>query len=277
VLLGLTLSQVDATEPYVIGIDSTQVWRDSRRMEGTAWVKCGRTPPWKIGIHRAQRFLNGSGLTPLSAGFSRAIPLRWLPAFPEKAVTVAHPPHKEHLAGLTFVQWVRGRLNAHGRELQRVLCLADGSFDKPDFWRGLPAEVTALVRTAKNRALYYRPGPYPGKGKPRTYGDKASAPQDYAPRRDGWQTCTLTVRGHARRTVYHVEGPFLRKTMPGVPLMLICVRGQTWSRGGKTKRRETLLLSRQRRRARWALDAALAHPHLADLGLATLGTRSRPS
>ena len=238
VVLGLTLRFVAVSDLYVVGVDSTQVWRDSRRMEGTSWLVCGRTPKWKVGIHRAQRFLNGSWLTPLSAGFCRAIPLRWLPAFPDKAVLHAHAPHKEHWAGLTFVQWVRQQLNAQGRTAQRILCLADGSFDKPDFWRGLPNQVTALVRTAKNRALYRRPGPYPRKGKPRTYGDQAPAPQDYAKQRAGWQTTTLTVRGKTRRTVYRVEGPFLRKTMADVPLMLLCVRGQTWSRGGKTKRRE---------------------------------------
>ncbi len=188
-MLRLTLSQVAETEPYVTGIDSTQVWRDSQRMEGTAWLKCGRTPPWKIGIHRAQRLLNGSWLTLLTAGFSRAIPRRWLPAFPEQAVRVVHAPHNEHLTGLAFVQWVRDCLTTHGRATQRVLCLADGRFDKPAFWRGLPGPVTALVRTAKNRALYDRPGPYPGKGRRRTYGPQAPAPQDYAKRRTGWHTC----------------------------------------------------------------------------------------
>lgn len=258
--LGLTLPVVAATALYVMGIDTTQVWRDSRRMEGTRWLKCGRTPPWKIGIHRAQRFLNGSWLTPLSAGFCRAIPLRWLPAFPEKAVTKAHPAHKEHLAGLAVVQWVRSQLNTHGRAAQWVLCLADGSFDKPDFWRGLPEHATALVRTAKNRALYQRPGSYRGQGRRRTYGEKAPAPQDYAKQRTGWHTTTLTVRGKSRRTVYRVEGPFLRKSMADVPLMLICVRGQTWSRGGNTKRREpcSYLVNAVEQHGQWTLPIPVA-------------------
>src|SRR5258707_15034 len=84
-------------------------------MEGSWWLKCGRTPPWKVGIHRAQRFLNGSWLTPLSAGFCRAVPLRFLPVFPDKAVC------KEQQADVMFIQWVRTQLNAHGREAQRVL------------------------------------------------------------------------------------------------------------------------------------------------------------
>lgn len=238
VLLRESLLHVGAEEPYVVGVDTTQVWRDSQRMEGSAWLKCSRTPPWKVGIHRAQRFLNGSWLTPLRVGFCRAIPLRFLPAFPDKAVLKTHPACKEQQAGLQFVEWVRGQLNAHGRAAQPVLCLADGAYDKPDFWRGLPSNVTALVRTAKNRALCYLPAAYAGKGRRRVYGDKAPAPQEYNQLRTGWQTAQLTVRGRSRRTVYRVEGPFLRRTMPGVPLFLIVVRGQHFTRYGKTSQRD---------------------------------------
>jgi hypothetical protein len=165
VRLGLTLRFVAVNELYVVGVDRTQVWRDSRRMEGTSWLVCGRTPQWKVGMHRAQRFLNGRWLTPLSAGLCRAIPLRWLPAFPEKAVLGAHAPHKAHLAGAACVQWVRGQLDAHGRPAQRILCLADGSFDKPDFWRGRPRTGRctggpARTRTRANRAPTARKRPH---------------------------------------------------------------------------------------------------------------------
>ncbi len=255
ILLRESLAQVEADEPYVVGVDATQVWRDSQKMEGTSWLKCGRTPPWKVGIHRAQRFLNGSWLTPLSAGFCRAIPLRFLPAFPDKAVLKQHTACKEQHAGLQFVQWVRVRLNAHGRAAQRVLCLADGAYDKPDFWRELPENVVASVRTAKNRALYALPGPYAGKGRRRVYGDKAPAPQHYNTLRTGWQTAHLTVRGRSRRTVYRVEGPFLRRGMPSVPLFLIIVRGQHYTRYGKTKQRDPnfYLVNALRQDDQWVL------------------------
>jgi hypothetical protein len=242
VLFKQTLAHVESSEPYVIGIDSTQVWRDSQKMEGTAWLKCGRTPPWKVGIHRAQRFLNGSWLTPLAAGFSRAIPLRFLPAFPAKAVLKGHEACKEQLY---FVSWVRTQLDGQGREQERVLCLADGVCDKPDFWTGLPAQITALVRTAKNRVLWYWPSPesQPRRGPQRIYGERAPAPQDYNRLRTGWQTAHLTVRGHTRRTVYRVEGPFLRQGMSSVPLFLIVVRGQQYTRFGQTKQREPVFYS----------------------------------
>ncbi len=98
-------------------------------MKGTSWLVCGRPPQWKVGLHRAPRFLNGSWLTPLSAGFYRAIPLRWLPAFPEQAVLGAHAPHKEHLAGVTLVPWGEASsIPTDGRRFRSMvglgLCLA---------------------------------------------------------------------------------------------------------------------------------------------------------
>src|SRR5262245_17169879 len=81
VLVRETLRHVEPDELYVVGVDGVQVWRDSRTMEGTSWLKCPRTPVWRPGIHRAQRFLNGSWLVPPEAGYSRAIILRFLPAF----------------------------------------------------------------------------------------------------------------------------------------------------------------------------------------------------
>ena len=238
ILLRASLVHVGADEPYGVGVDTPQVWRDSQKMEGPSWLKCGRHPAWNVGIHRVQRFLNGSWLTPLSTGFCRAIPLRFMAAFPDKAVLKAHAACKEWAAGVAFVTWVRSQLNAQGREEQRVLCLADGAYDKPDFWRGLPLNVTVLVRTAKNRALCYFPAPYTGTGRRRTYGDKAPAPSAYTTLRTGWPTAHLTGRGRSPRTVYRVEGPFLRRGMPTVPLLLIVVRGQHYTRYGKTKQRD---------------------------------------
>lgn len=238
ILVQETMKEVEADGLYVVGVDTTTVARDSQKMEGTSWLKCPRNPAWMPGIHRAQRFLNGSWFTPLVNGLSRAIPLRFLPAFTEKAVTVTHPPQKEHAVGITFVQWVRRQLDGAGRNLQTLLCLADGSYDKPDFWLGLPANTVALVRTAKNRALCCFPAAYMGRGRRRIYGDPAPAPQAYLQDKNGWKTLQVTVRGHTRRMVYRIEGPFLRRTMAAVPLMLICVRGQSWTRAQRAKRRQ---------------------------------------
>jgi hypothetical protein len=232
-----TWEQVQATGLYVVGIDSTSVPRDSQQMEGTSWLKCPRNPPWKVGIHRGQRFLNLSWLAPLERGYSRAIPLRFLPCFPQKAVLKTHQAQVEPQTGATALRWVRETLDEHAPDMP-VLCLADGGYDRPAFWTALPSNTTALVRTARNRKLMHLPPPYAGRGRRRKYGERAPAPQDYLSEREGWKSFSVAVRGQQRRMVARVEGPFLREKMPDTPLMLICVRGQTWTAGERQRRRE---------------------------------------
>src|SRR6185503_16427459 len=125
---------------------------------------------------------------PLEQGFSRAIPLQFEPAFPEKTARQQSPAQKEQAAAVLFLKWVRTQLTHAGRSEQGVLALFDGSYDKPDFWLNLPSNTVALVRTAKNRALKYFPPPYAGKGRHRLYGAPPPAPQAYLNQKSGWST-----------------------------------------------------------------------------------------
>ncbi len=83
-LLRETVGHVREEELYVVGTDGTQIGRSSQRMPGTAWLKSPRSPAFKPGIHRAQRFVHGCWLTPLEQGFSRAFPCVSCPPFPTK-------------------------------------------------------------------------------------------------------------------------------------------------------------------------------------------------
>jgi hypothetical protein len=74
-----------------------------------------RTPCLKAGVHRAQRYVH-LALLPRWANFSRALPLRLVPAFPPKAVAGAEEPRRELAAPEEFV-----RLDAAGRLEQRAL------------------------------------------------------------------------------------------------------------------------------------------------------------
>lgn len=76
-----------------------------------------------------------------------------------------------------------------------MLSLVDGCYDKPEFWKGLPTGVIALVRTAKNWVLLHFPALYPGKGRRRTYGEQAPAPKDYLAKREGWQSARSSTTG----------------------------------------------------------------------------------
>ena len=90
-----TLAQLPPQEPYVAVVDGVQLPRSSQRMPGTSWLKNPRTPVWKPGIHRAQRFVHLAALLPRWQGYSRAVPVHWVPAFPPTAVPGAAAPQKE--------------------------------------------------------------------------------------------------------------------------------------------------------------------------------------
>jgi hypothetical protein len=216
-----------------------QVPRSSLSMPSTGWLKAPRTAPFRPGIHRAQRFLNGAWLTPLEAGYSRAIPLRFLPIFPQKAVPALTPPRREWQGGLDYLHWVRQELDAAGRQAQLLLALGDGSFDTLEMWRHLPQRTVLAVRTARNRCLYDLPGSRPsGPGRPPSYGERTPHPADWLHERQGWQKSDVTVRGRPLPLRYRVEGPFVRDGLPECPLFLIVVGGKERRVGKKKPRRK---------------------------------------
>jgi hypothetical protein len=227
-LLKETLEHVDRTAPYVVAVDSTSLHRSSLTMPGTSWLRDARFSAFRPGIHRAQRFVHGAWLTPMEEGYSRAIPLRFLPAFPPKAVPVEGAQQREWQGGLKVLQWVREKLDELGRSGEPLLALADGSFDTLEMWRGLPERTVLLTRTARNRCLYYLPETEaaPGPGRPPSYGEKAPAPREWLHaglRR--WPTQSVQVRGKAVPMRYQVLGPFVRDGIPQQPLFLIVVKG----------------------------------------------------
>ena len=105
-LVGETLEQVADDEPYCVVIDSTSIHHSSLKMPGTSWLRDSRFSAFRPGVHRAQRFLHGAWLTPLEDGYSRAIPMRFLPAFPPKAIPAEGGVQREWQAGLEFLKWL---------------------------------------------------------------------------------------------------------------------------------------------------------------------------
>jgi hypothetical protein len=227
-LVRQTLREIPAAGPYVVAMDGVQVPRWSLGMPGTSWLKAPRTPAWKPGIHRAQRFFHLAALLPISLqGYSRALPLRWVPAFPPKAVASRTPPRTEGQAAGAELLWLRRQLDAAGRTDQALLAVGDGNYDTADLWTELPPRTTLVARCAKNRALFRLPAPAQPRlrGAPRKYGDRAPTPPDFLHERAGWHHALVPVRGRSIPLRYRVEGPFLVKKAPTRPLFLLVVAG----------------------------------------------------
>lgn len=223
-----TLRHVAGDEVYVVAGDATQTPRSSRKLEGSGWLRNLRTPPFMVGIHAAQRWFNGCWFVPPEAGYSRAVPIRWQPAFTVKSQPKVHPPVKESEAALNFLHWLRQQLAHCGRATQRVLFVGDGHYDCVTLWQALPSGVTVLARSAKNRVLYQLPATPQSnqRGRKRRYGERAATPQQVWQQRQGWQKRTLEVRGRARHLQVKVRGVFVRKGAAHCPLFLIVVRGK---------------------------------------------------
>ncbi len=254
-----TLAQVAADGPYVVVVDGVQVPRTSRRMPGTAWLRCPRNPPWKRGCHRAQFFVHLAALLPRWRGYSRALPLRLDPAFPPKAVPGAAAPQTEAQAGLAQLAWTRAELDAAGRQEQLLLAVGDAHFETVAIWAGLPARSALLARTACNRALWGLPPAGARKG--RKYGEQAPRPDAEVGERRGWQEATVTVRGQDLCLRYRVRGPYVRKGAAHRPLFLLVVAGSTWKQGRYRRRREPafwLVNAVQAAQGQWLLPLPVA-------------------
>jgi len=234
IMVGEMLSEVPETEPFVVGVDGFHVPRSSLTMPGTGWMRGLKTATFRPGIQRGQRFVEGSWLTPMVNGYCRAIPIRCLTAFTVKSIPSQEaPPRTEVRAGLAFLEWTRQQMDKAGRTGQRLLTLNDGRYDTLEFWSKLPERTIGVVRTARNRCLYELPAP-DAHGNCR-YGEKAPAPHVWLTRRKGFTYQEVMVRGRSRRMRYRVEGPFLRDTLPDIPLMLIVVGGGKRPPGSRRK------------------------------------------
>ena len=235
VMLSEMLTEVDERESFVVGADGFHIPRCSRKMPGTGWMRGLKTARFKAGIQRGQRFVEGSWLTPMVNGYSRAIPIRCLSAFTVKAVpNETDEPRTEVKAGLIFLQWVRKQMDAAGREKQVLITLHDGGYDTLGFWPGLPERTVGVVRTARNRCLYQLPSA-DAHGN-RKYGEKAPAPHRWLKDRKAFRYQDVMVRGRSRRMRYQIQGPFVRDGLPDIPLFLIVIGGGKRPPGSRRER-----------------------------------------
>jgi hypothetical protein len=230
--------------PLVVVLDGTQLGRTSRKLVGVGWLKAPRTPPWRSGIHPAQRWVGLSALLPISPqGDSRTVPLWFAPApTPTAQPWPDHPPRREWVAGRQALQWLRDTLDELGQRRRPILAVADGSYGGAELWRSLPRQVSLLVRCPKNRALFHLPTAQPGRGRKRKYGARGPTPQAHLHHRR-WTSISVPVRGRTIPLRVRVTGPWLVKPAPQQPLFLLVVRGiERPHRGRRIQRDPTFWL-----------------------------------
>lgn len=257
-----TIAETSAQDWYVVGVDATHIPRSNEKTATVGWFKALGCAVFRSGIMPGQRFSHCAALLPAGEGRSRAIPIRFLHAPQASAVKgegeVAIP---EYQAAVTVLQWVRGLLDGMGRAQQRMLVLADGSYDKVELWSALPKQTALLVRTARNRILYALHEEVKGKrkrGRPALYGERLPAPHAYIKERSKMQQTTVCVRQRMRPMRYRLVGPVVREGASHLPLFLLVIGGGSYTVGKKQpkkKRTEPVyyLVSAVRRNGAWQL------------------------
>ena len=238
ITFGATLDHLPDAQPYTAVIDVTHVPRSSLKMPGTSWTRAPKTAAWARGFARAQRFENICWLTPIEEGYSRAVPLQWIHAPSIKAVPTQDPPCREWEAGLQGICWMRNQLDTVGQSHRQLLVFADGAYDLNAMWKGLPANTTLVVRSAKNRRLFHFPSPSAPhtRGAHRKYGEQAPSPDLMRRERTVWTKLDIRVRGKIIHIKCRVAGPYLVQGAPEHPVFLILVKGYH-RRGAKPGKR----------------------------------------
>lgn len=261
-LAAAIIGESSAKRWFVVGIDATHIPRSSEKTATVGWFKALGCAVFRSGIMPGQRFSHCAALLSAGEGRSRAIPIRFLHAPQASAVKregeVAIP---EHQTAVTVVHWVRGLLDGMGRSQQRMLVLADGSYDKVELWSALPKQTVLLVRTARNRVLYALHESVKGKrkrGRPALYGERLPAPHTYVQERGKMKRCDIRVRHRMRTMRYRVVGPVVREGASHLPLFLLVVGGGSHTVGKKqpkTTRTEPVyyLVSAVKQKSEWQL------------------------
>ncbi len=240
-LMRQTFQHVAPSAPYLLAVDGVFLPRSSRRMPGVGWRKAPNTAPWRPGLALGQRFGALHWLPPLTHGYTRALPVVSYPIFTPKARPARIAAQTEWQGAHAALTGLRQEVDSAGRAAQRLVLLADGSYDVAAFWKQLPHDTALVARTARNRALYEMPEAGAAgvqRGRPRKYGAPVPRPAEWLQRRSGWQTTTREVRGHQRSMRYRVEGPFLRSEVASHPVFLVIMGGQSYRRGQQRKHRE---------------------------------------
>jgi hypothetical protein len=265
VLVGQLTEVVPETEPVLAAVvDGTQLPRSSRRFPGVGFTRNLRTPPWRRGIHLAQRYVGSSALLPRSVqGDSRAIPLQWKLLRTAKTTAMGDEPERSEPGGaVELMTWLRGAWDAAGRTAQLLLVLGDGAYSTATVLSQLPERTALLARCAKNRALYAVPTyRAKGRGRQRRYGERGPTPQQVLAKRTGWQRLCVRVRGREVRPLIHLSGPWLVRGAPFCPVMLLVVRGVDHGQGTSRRQREPhylLVTVRMTGEDEWDLPLPLA-------------------
>ena len=176
--------------PLLVALDDTSCKKTGRKIPGVNTLRDPLSPPFRVNLHRALRFVQGSFLVlPASPGPARALPLRFEPApLPVKPKKKDSAELKElyrqqkklrclSQVGVNLLHSVRQQFDLAADTAKRqLLALVDGSYTNKTVLTQLPPRTTLIGRIRKDAKLKQPLPPALAKGN-RRYGPPAPTPE----------------------------------------------------------------------------------------------------
>lgn len=242
----------ESQSTVVASLDDTNLRKTGTHIPGVAYRRDSMSPPFRINLVRAQRFVQTSLAVPFGDGScaARAIPVGFdhAPSAPKLNKDASaeqirtHRQKKQALSlskyGVEAINHLRENLNRSSRAASALLVAVDGGYTNKAVLRQLPERTNLIGRIRKDAVLHALPDDPDGqRGRPRNYGERLPTPdalrQDEATE---WRSVRVFAAGREHECDVKMTGPLLwRKAGCDLPLRLIVIRPLAYRRTKTSK------------------------------------------
>lgn len=186
------LERLPAGQAVVTALDDTKCRKTGTKIPGVSYQRDPMSPPFHTNFIRAQRFAQLSLMMPLDVNApaaARGFPIcfRHAPppprpgakASPEELAAYRRLQKTQNLsvAGADIIKDCRSDLDSRGAAERTLIVSVDGSYTNRTVLKDLPERTTLIGRIRKDAKFSYPPSEQPGRGRRRSYGDAAPAPE----------------------------------------------------------------------------------------------------
>lgn len=234
----------------VASLDDTNIRKSGTQIPGVAYRRDPMSPPFRVNLIRAQRFVQTSMVVPFANGpsASRAIPVGFDHApsagklgkdASDEQKRLHREQEKQHslttYANLA-IKRLRDTLDAAGSREMRLLLAVDGGYTNQRVLKHLPDRTDLIGRIRKDAVLHHPPSHDQAKGRPRSYGTELTPEQVRQDESIPWKSIPVFGAGCVHDCEVKEVSPVLwRKTGPGQPLRLIVIRPLAYRRSKSSR------------------------------------------
>lgn len=249
-LLSSILPLQPSAKRVVASLDDTNVRKTGTRIPGVAYRRDPMSPPFRVNLIRAQRFVQTSLVVPFATGASaaRAIPVGFdhAPSAGKVRKNASDEEKRLHRAeekahslttyGNAAIKRLRAGLDTSGASGSTLLLAVDGSYTNQKVLKALPHRTDLVGRIRKDAVLNHPPSISETKGRPRSYGIELKPEAIRQDESIPWETIRVFGAGRVHDCDIKVISPVLwRRTGAQQRLRLIVIRALSYRRSKNSR------------------------------------------